>query len=53
MGSGNGEVLKITHNGIEKARGLFSSHEESDRKIIIFHAVSSDKVLRNQIEMGV
>ena len=53
VGSGNEEVLKITHNGIEKRRDLFSSHEESDSKIFIFHAVSSDKVLRNQIEMGV
>ena len=53
VGSGNEEILKITHNGIEKARDLISSHEESDIKIIIFHAVSSDKLLRNQIEMGV
>ena len=53
LGSGNEEVLKIAHNGIEKARDLFSSHEESDSKDIIFHAVSSDEVLRNQIEMGV
>ena len=45
VGSGNEEVHKITHTGIEKARDLFSSHEESDSKIIIFHAVSSDKVL--------
>ena len=53
VSSGNEEVLKITYNGIKKARDLFSSHEESDSKIIIFHAVSSDKVLLNQIEMGV
>ena len=53
VGSGNEEVLKITHNGIEKARDLFSSYEESDSKISIFRAVSSDKDLRNHIEMGV
>ena len=53
VGSGNEEVLKITHNGVAKACDLFNSHEESDSKIIIIHAVSSDKVLRNQIEMRV
>ena len=53
VGSGNEEVLKITQIGIEKARGLFSSHEKSDSKIIIFHAVSTDKVSRNQIVKGV
>ena len=44
---------ELLHNGIEKARDLFTSHKESDSKMIISHAVSSDKVLRNQIEMGV
>ena len=53
VGSGNEEILKITHNGIEKARDLFISHEESDNKIIIFLAVSSDNCLRNQIQIGV
>ena len=33
VGSGNGdEVLRITHNGIVKAYGLFNSHEEADSK---------------------